>query len=80
MFGEIGPYYSGTTLSDPEWQPYFAICEKYDIPVAVHNGGGAPGGTHAWSPKARLSLSNPFLIEDVFAKYPKLRVYLMQAG
>lgn len=80
IFGEIGPYYSGTTLSDSIWQPYLRICEKYDIPVAVHTGGGDPGGTYSWSPKARLKLADPYLIEDVLVRYPKLRIYLMHAG
>lgn len=80
IFGEIAPYYSGMTLSDSSWQPYLRICEKYDIPVAVHTGGGDPGGTYSWAPKARLSVSDPFLIEDVLVKYPKLRIYLMHSG
>ena len=80
VFGEVGPYYSGTTLSDSVWQPYLRICEKYDIPVAVHTGGGDPGGTYSWSPKARLQLGDPYLIEDVLVKYPKLRIYIMHAG
>lgn len=80
VFGEIGAYYSGTTLSDSIWQPYLRICEKYDIPVAVHTGGGPPELTYTWAPKARLSLSDPFLIEDILVKYPKLRIYLMHSG
>ncbi len=80
VFGEIGAYYGGTTLSDSIWQPYLRICEKYDIPVAVHTGGGDPGGTYSWSPKARLTLGDPYLIEDVLVRYPKLRIYLMHAG
>ena len=80
VFGEIAPYYSGTTLRDSAWQPYLRICEKYDIPVAVHTGGGDAGGTYSWSPKARLKLGDPYLIEDVLVKYPKLRIYLMHNG
>ncbi len=80
VFGEIAPYYSGTTLSDSSWQPYLRICEKYNIPVAVHTGGGDPGGTYSWSPKARLKLGDPYLIEDVLVRYPKLRIYLMHNG
>ncbi|MCB0672051.1 MAG: amidohydrolase [Saprospiraceae bacterium] len=80
VFGEIGAYYSGTTLSDPIWQPYLRICERYDVPVAVHTGGGDPGGTYSWSPKARLIKGDPYLIEDVLVKYPKLRIYLMHNG
>lgn len=80
VFGELGPYYSGTKLSDDIWQPYLKICEKYDIPVAVHMGGGDPGGTYSWAPKARLSLGDPYTIEDVLVNYPKLRIYMMHAG
>lgn len=80
VFGEIAPYYSGGTLSDSIWQPYLKICEQYDIPVAVHTGGGDPGGTYSWSPKARLSLGDPYHIEDVLVNYPKLRIYMMHAG
>ncbi len=80
VFGEIGAYYSGTTLNDSIWQPYLEVCERLDIPVAVHTGGGDPGGTYTWSPKARLYLSNPLLIEDVLVRYPKLRIYLMHSG
>ncbi len=80
VFGEVGTYYSGTTLSDSIWQPYLRLCEKYDIPVAVHTGGGDPGGTYTWSPKARLRLGDPYLLEDVLVRYPKLRIYLMHSG
>lgn len=80
ILGEVAPYYAGTSLSDSIWQPYLRICEKYDIPVAVHTGGGDPGGTYSWSPKARLKFGDPYLIEDVLVKYPKLRIYMMHAG
>jgi uncharacterized protein len=80
VFGEVGPYYSGTTLSDSIWQTYLRICEQYDIPVAVHTGGGDPGGTYTWAPKARLKLGDPYLFEDVLVKYPELRIYIMHAG
>ncbi len=80
VFGEVGCYYGGTSLSDSIWRPYLRICEKYDIPVGVHTGGGDPGGTYSWAPKSRLSLGDPYLIEDVLVMFPKLRIYLMHAG
>ena len=80
IFGEVAPYYVGKTLNDSSWQPYLRICEKYDIPVAVHSAGGDPGGTYSWAPKARLAVSDPFLIEDILIRYPKLRIYLMHSG
>lgn len=80
IFGELAPYYAGKTLNASEWQPYLRICQKYDVPVAVHTGGGDPGGTYSWAPKARLTVGDPYLIEDVLVKYPKLRIYLMHSG
>jgi len=80
VFGETAPYYGGTTISDAVWQPYLRICEKYDIPVAVHTGGGDPGGTYTWSPKARLRLADPYWMEDILVQYPRLRIYMMHAG
>ena len=38
VFGEIGAYYGGTTLSDSMWQPYLRICERYDIPQSSNLG------------------------------------------
>ena len=80
VFGEIAPYYAGSTLSDPGWQPYLKICEQFDIPVAVHTGGGPTEVTRKWAPEARLTLGDPYLIEDVLANYPRLRLYIMHSG
>ncbi len=80
VFGELGPYYAGITLSDPIWRPYLSLCEKYDIPVAVHTGGGDPGGTYSYAPKARLPLGDPYLVEDMLVAFPKLRIYIMHSG
>lgn len=80
VFGELAPIFSGMTLSDPEWQPYLKICEQYDVPVAVHTGGGPPGFAYTWAPKTRLRLGDPYLIEDVLIRYPKLRIYMMHSG
>ncbi len=80
VFGEIGAIYAGRTLSDPEFEPYLSICERYNIPVAIHTGGGPPGITYRCCPNFRLELGDPFTIEDVLAKHPKLKIYLMHAG
>lgn len=80
VFGEIGALYAGATLSDPGWQPYLRICEQYDVPVCVHTGNGAPGAVYTWAPKMRLRLGDPYLIEDVLVRYPKLRIYICHAG
>ena len=80
VFGEVMAVYKGLTLADPIYQPYLAICEKYGIPVAYHSGGSFPDAQNLGWPKYRIKLGDPFLIEDVLVKYPKLKLYLMHAG
>ena len=80
VFGEIGAVYGGYTLSDPEFEPYLKLCEQYDIPVAVHTGGGPSGIAYRCCPQFRITLGDPFTIEDVLVKHPKLRIYMMHAG
>jgi predicted TIM-barrel fold metal-dependent hydrolase len=80
VFGEVMAVYKGTTLADPLYQPYLAICEKYGVPVAYHSGGSFPNAQQLGWPKYRIALGDPFLIEDVLVKYPKLKLYLMHAG
>ncbi len=80
VFGEVMAVYKGKTLADSMYQPYLAICEKYGVPVAYHSGGSFPNAQQFGWPKYRIALGDPFLIEDVLVKYPKLKLYLMHAG
>lgn len=80
VFGEVMAVYKGKTLADSSYQPYLAICEKYGIPIAYHSGGSFPNAQQFGWPKYRITLGDPFLIEAVLVKYPKLKVYLMHAG
>ena len=80
VFGEIDPASVGKTLSDPDFDVYMSICERFDIPVAVHTGGTGPDLTYLCCPSFRLRYGDPFTVEDVIAKYPNLRIYLMHAG
>jgi uncharacterized protein len=80
VFGEVMAVYKGITLADSIYQPYLAVCEKYGIPVAYHSGGSFPNAQQLGWPKYRIALGNPFLIEDVLVRYPKLKLYLMHAG
>jgi uncharacterized protein len=81
VLGEIGAQYMGLTLSSPEFEPYLALAEELDIPVAVHTGSGPPGAPYQISyPKFRAALGNPLLIEDALVRHPKLRLYIMHGG
>jgi hypothetical protein len=80
VFGEVCAVYYGRTLNDSVYAPYLALCEKYDIPVAYHTGGGPPMTAFHGNPKFRIAYGNPLLVEDVLVHYPKLRIYLMHGG
>ena len=80
VLGELGLSYLGLTPNDPKLEPYFALAERLDIPVALHTGAGPPRAPYEGAPKSRVGLGNPLLLEEVLVRHPKLRVYLMHAG
>ena len=81
VLGEVTAIYAGATLGDPRYEPYLALAEQMDIPVAVHMGVGPPGISYdPCCPNFRIALGNPILLEDVLNRYPKLRLSIMHAG
>ncbi len=80
IFGEVVGIYRGISLNHPIYAPYLELCEKYGIPVAYHTGGGPPMTPYGCCPDFRISNGDPFLIEDVLVRYPKLKIYLMHSG
>ena len=80
VVGEIGLQYQGLSPSDPKVDKYFEVAERLNIPVAIHMGTGGNGMANLTSPKYRASLGNPLLLEDLLARHPKLKVWVMHAG
>ncbi len=80
VMGEIGLQYEGLSPSDPSVDKYFALAEELDIPVGIHMGTGGSGRANITTPKFRGSMGNPLLLEDLLARHPKLRVWIMHAG
>lgn len=81
VFAEVGMQYRGLSPDDEVYEPYFALAEELDIPVAIHLGEGPPGGVHIIGPPAyRVALGRPLLLEKVLVRHPKLRVYVMHYG
>lgn len=80
VLGEIAVQYDGIAPDSSIMEPYYALAEEFDVPIAIHIGPGPPGAPYIGYPKYRMSLSNPLLLEDVLVKHPKLRVYVMHAG
>lgn len=80
VMGELALAYSGVAPNDLRMEPYWALAEELDIPVALHTGLGPANTPYQCCPKFRTSLGNPALLEEVLVRHPKLRVYLMHAG
>jgi predicted TIM-barrel fold metal-dependent hydrolase len=80
VMGEVAPQYQGLAVNDMSLDDYFAIAEKNNIPVGIHMGTGGNGMANITSPSYRASLGNPFLLEDVLARHPKLKIWVMHAG
>lgn len=60
--------------------PYWALAEELDLTVGIHMGPGPPGAAYGAMPKYRMALSSALLLEEVFVRHPRLRVYFMHAG
>jgi uncharacterized protein len=80
VMGETAPQYQGMSPSDPSLDAYFAAAEKLNIPVGIHMGTGGNGTINITNPKYRASMGNPLLLEDLLARHPKLKVWVMHAG
>jgi hypothetical protein len=78
--GEITAQYAGIAPNDPRLEPYFALAEELDIPVGIHLGPGPPGTAYFATPGYRARAGDPFLLEEVLVRHPRLRVYAMHAG
>jgi predicted TIM-barrel fold metal-dependent hydrolase len=79
IMGEVCAQYDGLSPSDPILDPYFALAESLDVPACVHMGMSSPGITES-SPKFRVSVGNPLLLEELLNRHPKLRVWIAHMG
>jgi len=79
VLGEIMAQYEGVAANDLRLEPYWALAEELDIPVAIHMGPGEPGQPYSGG-GYRVALGNPLLLEDVLIRHPRLRLSTMHAG
>ncbi|MDN3724196.1 amidohydrolase family protein [Aequorivita sp. SDUM287046] len=77
FLGEVLNQYYGISPSDEKLFPYYALAEKYNIPVGIHT--GLAGPEHG-SPNFKISLGTPLLLENLLQRFPKLKVWIMHAG
>lgn len=81
VFGEIDAAWLGEPLASARLSPYWELSEATQVPVAVFTG-LAPAGTslQPCCPRYRATAARLQDVEEVLVRYPRLRVYLMQAG
>ena len=75
---EITTQYAGIMPDDPRLEPYYALAEELDVPIGLHTGPGPPGVTSFGSPDMRVA--HPLAFQEVLARHPRLRLWLMHAG
>jgi uncharacterized protein len=81
MIGEVAQQYLGIAPNDPRMEPIYALAEELDLPVGLHMfPGGPPGQAYLPGSHFRVAPGDPLLLEDVLARHPKLRIYVMHAG
>jgi hypothetical protein len=76
FFGEVLSQYYGISSSDTLLYPYFALAQKYRLPVGIHTGGAGPG--HG-SPNFKMEMGNPLLLEKMLKKFPTIKVWIMHS-
>lgn len=79
VLGEIMAQYEGVAPNDARLEPFWALAEELDIPVAIHMGPGEPAQPYG-SGGYRAALGDPLLLEEVLVRHPRLRLYIMHAG
>jgi predicted TIM-barrel fold metal-dependent hydrolase len=77
ILGEIGPAVEGISPDDKILEPYLAVAEELDVPLAFHM---LSFQSPYMFPQNRAALNNPLLLEKLLIRHPKLRVYVMHAG
>ncbi len=80
VLAEVTTQYRGLPPDAEELDPYWALAEEFDVPVGIHMGAGPPGMPFMGNRRYRAANGNPLLLENVLARHPRLRVFIMHAG
>ena len=78
--GEITSPYEGIDFDGPELAPYFALAAELKLPIGVHTGLTVPGAVYTCCPRYRIERGKPKHLDEVLARNPGLRLYLMHMG
>ncbi|MDO9373692.1 MAG: amidohydrolase family protein [Ferruginibacter sp.] len=77
FIGEVLTQYHGISSADEKMFPYYALAEKYGLPVGVHTGSAGPD--HG-CPTFREDMGDPALLKPVMQKFPSMKLWIMHAG
>lgn len=77
FIGEVLTQYHGISSSDTLMYPYYALAERYNLPVGIHTGSAGPD--HG-CPNFKEEMGNPVLLKETLKRFPKLKVWLMHGG
>ena len=80
VLGEVMAQYEGMPPDDARLEPYWALAEALDVPVAIHMGPGRAGDPYMDGGRYRVRNGSPLALEDVLVRHPRLRLYVMHAG
>lgn len=80
VLAEVTTQYSGIAPDDSRLEPFWALAEQLDLPVGIHVGTGPPGAIYLGDRNYRARLHSALTVEEVLARHPKLRLYVMHAG
>ncbi|MDX1603907.1 MAG: amidohydrolase family protein, partial [Salinimicrobium sediminis] len=73
--GEIGTQLNGIPPNHPSLDPFFMLAEARGLPVLIHTLGIGP-----YMPHFSSAAGSPLLLEEVFGKHPRLRLFVENAG
>ena len=78
VLGEAIWQFEGVAPDDKRVEPFWALAEELDVPLAIHLGPGPPGIQREMPFRTRFG--DPLLLEEVLVRHPRLRVWVMHAG
>lgn len=70
---KLYPGYDPHYISDPLYEPYYELAEKYNKPVAVHTG-------QTQGSDARLKYCHPLTLDDVAVEHPHVQFVMCHFG
>lgn len=80
LMGEMPPLYHKYSVNHPDFAPYLELCEKYDVPVAIHLGTERMNAQYSGLKDARLAETTVGKLGALLKEHPSLKVHLVHSG